>query len=171
MLKRDHCALCDNHQFSIEKGIYCNLTNEPPAFNNKCSSIVFNEDAKKAIEQIDSAYSLLEKQHTLQKASFAAYSVVGFAVLALIYYLTMYLLEIGWVSIITIAGAFFGLAIIAAATQNLGKHKSKYKDALERKENMDAVFDHYNIQYETNVKIEKVHGEYEFDYDITFIGN
>lgn len=168
MLKREHCALCDNHKFTLKKGIYCNLTNEKPLFNDICDSIIFDKEARKTIEEVDSKLIVLEKQQTLKKASFATYSLIGFVVVLAIYYFTKYLFELGWVSTFTIFGGLFGLGIIIGAAQNLRKYNVDIKEAQLQKEGIDAIFEHYNVGYETNAKVEKVHGEYEFDYNIKF---
>jgi len=168
MLKREHCALCENHLFSLEKGIYCFLTNEQPAFDDRCEFMVVYGNAKKAIEDIDSKVILLKKQRGIKKLSFIATSILGMAIMLVAYYFIAYLFELDRISIETLVLGGMGLTVFIRAALSLRKFNLDFDEAIEKKENLDAVLRYYNIEYDTNVQIEKVHGELEFTYDIVF---
>jgi len=166
MLKREHCALCDNRKLSEEKGTYCRLTGEQPAFENKCEVIKFDENAKKIIASVHSKITIFEKEQTLKKAYAAIYFLVGFVLFLSILYLSIN--SFVWIGIIAIVGGLFSLMFFSVANHNQKKHKIDYELALEKKKVMKIIFWHYNIDYETNVRVEKIKGKYEFDYNIFF---
>lgn len=168
MLKREHCALCENHLFSLEKGIYCFLTDEQLAFEDRCEFMIVYGNAKKAIEEIDSEIIVLRKQRRIKRISFIAASILGLTIMIIAYNFTSYLFNLGRVNIETLVLGGMGLVVFLRAALSLRKFNVELDEAIEKKENLDTVLRYYNIDYDTNVQIEKIHGEWEFKYDILF---
>jgi hypothetical protein len=48
-----YCRICENRQINPAIGLVCNLTNEKPAFENKCATLVIDQKEADRLVQLE----------------------------------------------------------------------------------------------------------------------
>lgn len=152
LLNSDHCKLCDNKIVDFSRGTLCALTNERPAFNKTCTSIVLNKETEKQIIDTNIEFESTQKEKTNQVGLGIVNMSIGLGIIILSMIITKFIFDKGFISTITLI--LFGVALVpmGKGIGTLNHYFTRLKIAKEKKEKLDKTLALYNKSYNINIE-------------------
>ena len=65
-----YCYVCQKKGFTVKKGVFCGLTNKPPAFTDRCNEYVYDSDEKERLKETRRNFFDLNEKKSYKKNMF-----------------------------------------------------------------------------------------------------
>ena len=163
MTKYYHCTLCENQNFSFDKGITCKLTGKKPDFVDTCPDIQLEQEFK---EKITLSSFELEKLRRLKGSVYSKFYIsiaIGFSLIIgsgkIARFIRPYDSDMFLYTWIGSVG--LGLLTLSKAFLIYNRFEESYKSSLRIKKIIDDVLLKYDIKY--IVKFEESNGDLDFE--------
>ncbi len=153
MKPTQHCLICENRKHDEMTGVICGLTNKKPDFQDKCASIILNEEFANKISEVNVKYKLIKRTKADTVGHVILFITLGTIAILIAYFLGKYALDAGFFSTVPIIIMTVGMFLFTMAFGPLNKYRQEVEVAKMSKDRIDQLTELYGLEYEIDVKI------------------